>query len=1068
MSLLVEITKPGGHRDDKVFTAKPSWTLATVKEHVCNDDTERANTYFKAQPYREYSGGRLLSMAAASFQFRAYGFALPLPEDTNVRLAHMRKVLLVPERAAGLHLAEELDIDFLADVLTKLDHDDFAAINVSSLVGEQWRKESDAQTGPMQRITDRYNRCSAWIWTMVLTEEEVFERARIIEMLIELADKFSDLQNLHGTITIVACLAHPAIKRLKKTWALVETRLLHLFEILSKLLEPQNNRYIYRNKLKSIDKIVDKKLKRRQCKSPCMPFIGCFTGDILFCEEGNPDTIRSYEARGMAQPASPRDDMVLEHFFKFRGLARMLEQVREYQRNQYTIQHLPQASPTNVKYAQWFLDTFEALPKTSVFKISRQLEPTEDESETPAPEASDRIKEWHTNPANLDDIVETTASRRSFSSEAGTSSKERMRGPRIRYVDFFGIDGKQERHIARTMQAIRQSKPLEDKTVVTAQVSEDQLFVVVPETMALVLRRHLKDIDYYDIDKEHDLVYIYSKTPEGRKECHFFELIDAGSLEFYKLLNKHCRRFSKLMSQANEDSRTAAMNKLTDMEHPVADGAFVLRDSTSRPGCYALSVKHNSSVTHYLIERLEDKTLSVRDSDLAFDALRDLVVYYCLYQTGELPCLLNPTDSIFMTQDCPRFASNSLPLVTKANCKSVEDQPWYFGRLDRQKAEALLRRFNKPGMFLVRDSSLGDNMFALSVMPSASHAEVPHALMTHNGTTNKWQLDGKDCADTISDILALLSEPDQSWMPQTLTVTCPHVGTLAKPISEMIVAESSDGSQRVVRAKSARMAASETLRAPSPVVDKPSRSPLRKVTDYITLRKLRSSSASSSRSSSASRTQQTSNDSAISRGSPAVFRSPSSSADSLSASSSMTDSGTSITVSNHDEEDTFVLDIPRPHARTARVIEDLNPDSRQSSYSHTTVVSLSTSTIASNHTLQAYDSDRDANNGTPSADDAMPSTVVSDQARNTRIRVERRRSVDNINPPVPAQATQQMLQKRMQVKRVSSGHTMVGSEQDHPQASGQQTPTGSMAGDLEATTPTAESAFSSLRTSTLV
>jgi len=114
--LLVNIFKLGGHRDDKIFEVQPdsTWTLATVKELVCNDDTARAHNYLQStQPYREFSGGRLMSIMASSFHFRAFGFALPLPESTSVREAFLTTVLLVPERNAGLHLAQELNINFV-------------------------------------------------------------------------------------------------------------------------------------------------------------------------------------------------------------------------------------------------------------------------------------------------------------------------------------------------------------------------------------------------------------------------------------------------------------------------------------------------------------------------------------------------------------------------------------------------------------------------------------------------------------------------------------------------------------------------------------------------------------------------------------------------------------------------------------------------------------------------------------------------------------------------------------------------------------------------------------------
>ena len=39
----------------------------------------------------------------------------------------------------------------------------------------------------------------------------------------------------------------------------------------------------------------------------------------------------------------------------------MVEQVREFQRQRYTTEHLPAATPVNVAFARWFLGTFESM-----------------------------------------------------------------------------------------------------------------------------------------------------------------------------------------------------------------------------------------------------------------------------------------------------------------------------------------------------------------------------------------------------------------------------------------------------------------------------------------------------------------------------------------------------------------------------------------------------------------------------------------------------------------------------------------------------------------------------------
>jgi len=224
-----------------------------------------------------------------------------------------------------------------------------------------------------------------------------------------------------------------------------------------------------------------------------------------------------------------------------------------------------------------------------------------------------RITNWKSNPSLLEDIIATPG--RQYPSSS--TSREVSHLPRIRYLDFFSIEGKEPRYIMRSMQAIRDSTPKDDVTLVTAQVVDNVLFVLVPETHALVLKRPLQDIEDYVLDDDNGLLYIYSKGKEGRRECHFFEIWVCEALltvvmvhtcgqlsrsptafvvqnetssDIFALIRKHCRRFEHEQNKTSLEIRQRAVAKLTDMEHPVADGAFVLRDSTSQPGCFGRTV----------------------------------------------------------------------------------------------------------------------------------------------------------------------------------------------------------------------------------------------------------------------------------------------------------------------------------------------------------------------------------------------------------------------------------------------------------------------------------------------
>ncbi|RWS15773.1 src-like-adapter 2 [Dinothrombium tinctorium] len=87
--------------------------------------------------------------------------------------------------------------------------------------------------------------------------------------------------------------------------------------------------------------------------------------------------------------------------------------------------------------------------------------------------------------------------------------------------------------------------------------------------------------------------------------------------------------------------RDSALNIL--QREPI--GAFVVRDSSSKPGCYALSIRvpkqfQVSGVAHYLIIRSAKGTFKIKGFTKEFSSLHSLIVHHSIMQEL-LPCPLN-------------------------------------------------------------------------------------------------------------------------------------------------------------------------------------------------------------------------------------------------------------------------------------------------------------------------------------------------------------------------------------------------------------------------------------------
>jgi len=148
-----------------------------------------------------------------------------------------------------------------------------------------------------------------------------------------------------------------------------------------------------------------------------------------------------------------------------------------------------------------------------------------------------------------------------------------------------------------------------------------------------------------------------------------------------------------------------------------------------------------------------------------------------------------------LTEECPRFASNALPVVDDDD--ELNHQPWFFGDISRAEAEAQLSKHSRPGLFLVRTSSTGKDNFALSFLDD--ECVTTHVLITFVDDLG-FCLDGKPCADTLFDLVKICSTPEQDWLPCPLLMPCPSPALVHAPAVETLrVASDSMGRESALQ-----------------------------------------------------------------------------------------------------------------------------------------------------------------------------------------------------------------------------------------------------------------------------
>lgn len=169
----------------------------------------------------------------------------------------------------------------VARQLTLIDHALYCTIHPTELLSQSWVKASRQHRSPnVIGMVTRLNRIALWVAAVVLWQESEELRSRALCKFVEIAVELRALNNFHTLMGIIAGLnsASCSRTRLRLTWAGVPAQLLASLSELEALMSPQSSWKSYRAAVRS-------------AKMPCLPYLGCYLGDLIGVDEGNPDEV---------------------------------------------------------------------------------------------------------------------------------------------------------------------------------------------------------------------------------------------------------------------------------------------------------------------------------------------------------------------------------------------------------------------------------------------------------------------------------------------------------------------------------------------------------------------------------------------------------------------------------------------------------------------------------------------------------------------------------------------------------------------------------------------------------
>jgi hypothetical protein len=773
--LRVQITKPGDVHDAFECKCNPATTLAEVLREVALVSRRRQEEADKGATTTD----SVKVLDPTTFQFLAVGFGSPLPLSLNVMEKGLQVVKLVPLKAytTSSCTADYIDPEIVAYLITILDQRMFSSVDFAELLCNAWQS-SPREALHVSDLTTRFNKFVDWAIEAILKEKSVTERARVLEKIIKIGDYCYSWRNYHGVFQVISALKSAPIMRLKRTWAAVNHISMNIYTCIEKLMRPQNNRVAYRSKLDQVPSApydADLALHARHNLQPCLPYLGIFLSDFLFAEEGQRDYVNSAFARSInAEACSPEDNIDLVNFSKLRRIGRLIHHFHMFQTKDFDLSMV--AEEKSLLFTRWLLDSFPAKIQEDLYSLSMKQEPSNNQ-ETDNELISKIYKignfefrtAYDTAPTESDEALSPT------SVDEWARRHKGIPKPLLCYLGCIVVPtiGEIDAHVEK----YAQPKKVRSAIVCSFDIRSDCVNVIEASTKNIMLKPKVDAIEFYRFDEVKSLLY-FALDDRGRILTHIFGTKQDDNKnhsieEVFMQLHRAIDRCSKTSLKASELVWACAFSSLMDTSLNLPNGVFVLRDSLTRVGHFALTLKHafpdgHSDVTHFLIESV-DGGVRFKDSDSIFPTLIDLITHYCIQPFG-LPCRLVLEGSHFLTSNCPRPASNVVDQYVTAHQTRAHilDVHYYYPHLLRDDAEkALHAAGDVPGMYLIRASSASGH-FALTFVWQGRYV---HALIAK--VPGGYSVNEHFCGPNIDDVIRLYSTPNEASQI-SLTQVCPR------------------------------------------------------------------------------------------------------------------------------------------------------------------------------------------------------------------------------------------------------------------------------------------------------
>jgi len=257
--------------------------------------------------------------------------------DTKSKLRNMSEQISIFD-------IEELEV---AKQLTLRTGDIYTRYKPVEFLKMAWSKPTTAHLSPnLLAAIALFNHVSQWVGTMIVTEEKVRTRAKIMDRCIKIAQHLREMNNYQLLMAFVSGMNNSALLRLKWTRAKLPKRALTALSELERLMSMEGSFKLYRAALEA-------------SSPPCIPYVGVYLTDLTFIEDGNDDEV-VVEREG-------KEPLELINFSKRTLVHSIISTLLRYQQQPYGFARHPEI--------QAWLDSVKPLNENDLYRESLAREP---------------------------------------------------------------------------------------------------------------------------------------------------------------------------------------------------------------------------------------------------------------------------------------------------------------------------------------------------------------------------------------------------------------------------------------------------------------------------------------------------------------------------------------------------------------------------------------------------------------------------------------------------------------------------------------------------------------------